>query len=839
MCYPITEQVHKPMDIFNIALTEPLPPSVVYPLSAARSVVYNEARNGNWNSNIKFATLNTTTFSALHVELEKLEKPREDLPSVDTLISTLQNCRESQNLACAKCVHVVVCDYGLETLNALGNCFILTFLECGSLHDAQQVFDRLVHQDESSCTSLMHGYIESEKWQQALHLFEKMREDFEDTNSPVFVVLLKACAHQNWVKRGQELHTEIAKEELERDLKVGTALVDMYAKCGALAEAQDVFDNIEDRDVVLWTALIGGYAEHGFSEEALGCLERMQEEGVPVNSFTYVCSLKACGGIGDMARGLKLHAEISKDGLEENFHVCSTLVDMYAEFGLLVEARRVLDKLPVRNVVGWNALITGYVEHGLNEEVLECLEQMQAEGVSPNAITHVCSLKACSTIGAIEKGREIHASVNKMGLERDVYLGSILVDMYATCGSLEEAHNVFSQLPFQDVVSWTALIRGYIGQGLGKEAFNCLEQMQVEGIPPNAVTFVCSLKACSSQRSIEKGRELHFEIVKEGFEKDSFVGNTLVDMYAKCGWLTEAVEVFDELLVRTVVSWNSVIASYMEYGFFEEALLCFEQMESEHMSPDAVTYVCCLKACGSIGAMERGRKLHMKLIKEGFERDPYLCSTLVDMYTRGTTDLSFHSNKLTAQESLIMVLANAVIDMYGKCGSMIDSQKVFDATPLRDLLTWSALVNGYSRQGECKLVFSLFERMSREGIEPDGIIFLSLLNVCSHVGLMDKSQKYFDMMTKYGIPKTIEHHNCIIDLFGRAGILDRAMLVLEHMPFQPDFVSWSTMLCACRRWGTVELGRQAFEYAARNRQSNATAFILMSNMYAAVQMCEE
>eukprot|EP00250_Pteridium_aquilinum_P016131 c22959_g2_i1 orf=717-2639(+) len=638
MCYLVTEQVHKPMDIFNVALAESLP-SVVNPLSAG-SLAYKETCNGAWNPSVKLETSNMPPLLDLHMEINKTEvlalsKPRNELPSVDTLIGTLQKSRESQSLASAKRVHVVVCEYGLEAFSALGNYFILAFLECGSVYDAQQVFDRLVQQDELSCTSLMHGYIESEEWQKALTLFEKMRRDFEVTNPPIFVVLLKACAHQKWVKRGQELHTEIAKEELERVLKVGTALVDMYAKCGALAEAQDAFDNLVDRDVVLWTALIGGYAEHGFGEEALSCLDRMQVEGVPMNTFTYVCSLKACGGVGDITRGLKLHVEISKDGLEGNVHVCSTLVDMYAEFGLLVEARRVLNKLPVRHVVSWNALITGYVEHGLNQEALECLEEMQAEGLSPNAITHVCSLKACSSLGAIDMGRAIHATINKMGLQRDVYLGSILVDMYATCGLLEDARDVFSQLPFRDVVSWTALIRGYIGQGLGKEAFQCLEQMQVEGIPPNAVTYICSLKACSNQGSIEKGRELHFEIAKEGFEKDPFVSNTLVDMYAKCGLVGKAHEVFKELPVRSLVSWNVLISGYVQHVCSVEALVCFEHMQHEGHCPDRVTFLSMLKACGSMGAVDNGQEMHSAIVKTGsLETDFVVGTALIDMYAK-------------------------------------------------------------------------------------------------------------------------------------------------------------------------------------------------------------
>ncbi|KAH7441169.1 hypothetical protein KP509_03G027500 [Ceratopteris richardii] len=719
----------------------------------------------------------------------------------------------------------------------MGNHLILTFIDCGSLQDARQVFDRLPVQDELTCTSLMYACMDSKQWHQALLLFEKMRTDFEVRSPPLFVVLLKACAQRRWFQQGKELHLEVVKEELERELQVGTALLDMYAKCGAVAEARDVFDELWDRDVVSWTALIGGYTEHGFYEEALGSLDRMKRDGIPINAVTYVCSLKACGCSGEVARGLKLHAELSMDGLEKNFYVCSSLVDMYAGFGLLENARRVLNKMHVRDTTSWNALITSYVEHGLFEESLECMEQMQADAVSPDAITYVCILKACNSLQYTGKGQEIHAIIYKMGYEKDVYLGSVLVDMYTSCGSFEEALYVFHKLPYKDVVSWTALVRGYIKQGLDEEAFHCLEQMQFDGVPPNGVTYACSLKACTGENSIMKVRQLHVQLVEDGFEHDTFVGNTLLDIYAKSGLILEALDVFDELQSRSIVSWNSIISAYVDRGYFDEALLCLEQMESERIYPDAITYACCFKACGSIGAMEKGRQLHIKIIKEGFESDPHLSSFLVDMHIYETVDDL--RNDCPAQESVAIVLANAVIDMYGRCGSMIDSQIVFDDTPVKDILTWTALVSGYSRTGDFEVVFLLLERMEKESIKPDSVIFLGLLNVCSHLGLIDACQKYFNIMDTYGIQRTIEHYNCMIDLYCRAGMFEKAMQMLAQMPFEPDFTSWNTMLYACQRWGPIITGKQAFGCATNVGEDGVGWFILMSNIYAASQFYEE
>ena len=269
-------------------------------------------------------------------------------------------------------------------------------------------------------------------------------------NAITYVCILKACSSIGDSNKGQEIHTEIEKNGLlEINLLLCNALLDMYAKCGLLTKAQKVFDRIPVRDVVSWTSIIAGYTDHGHGEEAINAFELMYMEGVCPDVVTFLCVLKACGHIRDMVKGEEVHAKIESRGfLDINIIVGNTLVDMYVKCGSLTRAQEVFDGLHDRNLVSWNALISGHAELGKAEEAIKCFERMQLDGVSPDGITFVCILKACSSLGATSKGIEIHVEIERQGLiERDILVGSTLVDMYARCGSLVKAHQVFDKLP--------------------------------------------------------------------------------------------------------------------------------------------------------------------------------------------------------------------------------------------------------------------------------------------------------------------------------------------------------------------------------------------------------
>jgi pentatricopeptide repeat protein len=566
-----------------------------------------------------------------------------------------------------------------------------------------------------------------------------------------------------------------------------------------------MFDQMPIHDTVSWNALISGYTQREQGEEAVKYYENMLRDSLPPDEITCVCILKACGCVGTDKKGKQIHAKIVNEGwLERNVLVGTALIDMYSKCGALQNAHEVFNQLHQWNIVTWNALMVGYVQHGHGGEAWSCFDRMQNQSMSPNAETFVCILRACGSIGAIRSGKCIHAGiVGDRCLERNILVGNQLIDMYGKCGALAEAIELFEQLPARDVVTWTALIAGYAQHGYDDEAINCFRLMEENGFSPNEFTFVCVLKACSSLRAVDKGEAIYHKVQKASLlEKNVLVGTSLVDMYAKHGDLTRAQEIFGQLQVKNLVTWNALISGYVQHGHYEEALEHFDQMQRQ-FSPNSVTFLCILKACSNMGLIEKGIEIHRKVCEEGFLRNDIL-------------------------------IGNATVDMYGKCGAPTKAQEVFDDLPDQDVVSWNALISGYAQLGEDIIVMLLFDKMVGEGIKPDKVTFTIVLTTCSHSGLVDKGQMYFQMMqTYFDVVPTFEHYTCMVDLYSRAMQFDVAMTLIRELPAMGCLPMWTALMSACQKWGHVILGKLIFEHAIGLSEDNAGAYVCMSNIYAA------
>jgi pentatricopeptide repeat protein len=524
----------------------------------------------------------------------------------------------------------------------------------------------------------------------------------------------------------------------------------------------------------------------------------MQYKAIPWNCFTIVCSLKACSIMGAGLKGSEIHMEVVCGGYEMDLLIANMLIDMYAKCGLLAMAEEVFEKVPVRNVVSWTTLMTGFSENGYFEKGFNFLEQMQDEKVPLNIVTYLCSLKICVGIGSKSKGQEMHSEISKKGLEGKAFVGSSLVDMYAKCNSLMEAQFVFDGLPSQTVVAWNALIGGYVEHGHCFTALDHLRAMQEEGVSGDALTLACSLKACGKSGG---ATGVHMEIVKKGFERDSLVENVLVDMYARCGSLEEARQVFDEALVRDIVSWNALVAGHVEHGCAEDVRGYVKEMQQIGVLFNVVTFICCLKACATIGDASAGYELHCACTKRGLEGE--------------------------------LPVGNALIDMYANFGLLPESWDVFDGLgAARDAISWNALAAGFAQIGESENVLRVLIKMLEEGFEPDAVTFTSVLNACSHAGLMEEGQAAFELIGDRGLRPSRDHYTCVVDLLGRAGCIESAMKMIEEMPFCPSLLQWHTVLAACRKWGDADCGRHAFEHALCLDESNPSAYVYMSNICA-------
>ena len=374
-------------------------------------------------------------------------------------------------------------------------------------------------------------------------------------------------------------------------------------------------------------------------------------------------------------------------------------------------------------------------------------------------------LKSCAKARDLCRGNRLHDTIlNKGLLQNSPYVGSALISMYAKCGALKKAHRLLEELPFRDVVTWSALISAYAQQGYGDYALDCFERMQIEGLSPDCITFTCVLKACSGSGVIEKGKQVHNEVIIKGLEKEYVsLGNGLLDMYAKCGALTEAKQVLDKLRNRDIVSWNALISGYVQQGRGKDAMACFEDMQRDGLSPDPITFTCILKACGSIGAIDKGKQIHEEIVRKG----------------------------LLGNDTMV---GNALVDMYARFGTLPKAKEVLDELLVRDIVSWSMLIDGYTQHGHGEEALKCYEEMQKEGLSPNVVTFTCLLKASGSTGAIDKGKAIHEEIVSKGLlDKDIVLGNALADMYAKCGELSNAEQVLSELPVR-DTASWNVLI---------------------------------------------
>ncbi|CAN1252283.1 Pentatricopeptide repeat-containing protein At2g27610 [Linum perenne] len=327
------------------------------------------------------------------------------------------------------------------------------------------------------------------------------------------------------------------------------------------------------------------------------------------------------------------------------------------------------------------------------------------------------------------------------------------------------------------------------------------------GFPVDGSTFSCVLKACAYSLHQSLGVQIHGFCTKHGVLEDVSVGTSTVDMYFKndrvAGMIDNARAVFDRIIDRTPVSWNSMVAGYVTNGLYSEAVEMFQLMRLAGVKPTNLTYAALIKLCTLVKDLAFVQELHCLVVKSGFELD---------------------------QNVRISLMVG-----YSKCKMMDDAFEMFSGANERerDLVSWNSMISGYAQHGDVEKALEVFKEMQILGMEMDGVTFISVISACTHGGLIDEGRRYFDEMVKeHRIEPTMEHYSCLVDLYGRAGQLEKAMEVINSMPFPPSATVWRTILGASRVHRNLELGELAAEKLIELQPGDSAAYVLLANMHA-------
>ncbi|KAL1363282.1 hypothetical protein HN51_011503 [Arachis hypogaea] len=417
-----------------------------------------------------------------------------------------------------------------------------------------------------------------------------------------FPPLLKAVSRASALNQGLEIHGFASKLGFDADPFIQTGLIGMYAACGRIVDARLLFDKMSHRDVVAWNIMFDGYCQNGGYDRVLELYEVMKSSGVEPDGVIFCTVLSACGHAGNLSYGKAIHELIRKRDLVLDSHLQRALINMYAncgamdlarklydefstkhlvvstamlsgyaKLGMVKEARMIFDEMIEKDLVCWSAMISGYAESDQPHEALKLFDEMQLHRIVPDQITMLSVISACAHVGALEKAKWVHTYVDKNGFGRALSVNNALIDMYAKCGSLDRAREVFENMPRKNVISWSSMINAFAMHGDAHSAINLFHRMKVEHVTPNGVTFIGVLYACSHAGLVEEGQNFFSSMIDEhGISPKLEHYGCMIDLYCRANLLRKAIEVIETMpFAPNVIIWGSLMSACQVHGEVE------------------------------------------------------------------------------------------------------------------------------------------------------------------------------------------------------------------------------------------------------------------------------
>ncbi|XP_021750823.1 pentatricopeptide repeat-containing protein At3g58590 [Chenopodium quinoa] len=522
-----------------------------------------------------------------------------------------------------------------------GTALIGMFGRHGCIDKAVRVFEDMPHKSLVTWNSVIsllgyHGFME-----ESMLLFREMMRASYKLSEGSIVGLLSGFTGEKPQELGQQVHSLVIKTGLTHEVSTSNSLLNMCVKCMNFSLAVKMFEEMPFRDVVTYNTLIGPLARSDSPGRGLELLCHMLCEGILPNKTTYVGAINCSANLRIQLCGDYVHSKVIKNSMKNYVSVGSALVDFYGKCDMLVCARRCFDEICDRNVVSWNSLIAAVTSKSQSSS-LSLFQEMFQFGYCPNEFTFSAVLK----VSSVFELQQVHCLIIRTGYLQHEYVFSSLITSYAKNGLISDAlliansaetpipvvssnviaaaysrkgesdksMEILSKLDEPDIISWNILVSTCSHNGYHTEAFEVLKHMLELQIYPDNYTIVSVLCSCTSLRCLAFGISIHGLLIKSNFERcDTFVCNTLIDMYAKCGCVEDSVKVFDATQDKNLITWTTIISALGHHGFVLQALERFKEMELLGIKPDTVSFVAVLSACRHGGLVEEGMALFSRM----------------------------------------------------------------------------------------------------------------------------------------------------------------------------------------------------------------------------------
>ncbi|RDX99378.1 Pentatricopeptide repeat-containing protein DOT4, chloroplastic, partial [Mucuna pruriens] len=622
--------------------------------------------------------------------------------------------------------------------------------------------------------------------------------------------IFSSLLHQfsNTLIHVKSIHAQIIKNWVSTQNFLAAKLIRAYSNLGFLHPARKVFDQCPLPETTVCNAMMAGFLRNQQHVEVPKLFKMMKSCDIEIDSYTCIFALKACTSLLDDEIGM----DIVKTAVGRGFHlhpyVGSSMVNFLVKCGYLDDARKVFDGMPEKDVVCWNSIIGGYVREGIFKESIRMFLEMVGCGVRPSPVTMVSLLKACGESGLKKLGTCAHGCVVVLSMGNDVFVLTSLVDMYSNLGDTDSAALVFNSMCNRSLISWNAMISGYVQNGLIPESFALFRRLVESGSGFDSGTLVSLIRGCSQTSDLENGRILHACIIRKGLESNIVLSTSIVDMYSKCGSIKQATIVFGRMGKKNVITWTAMLVGLSQNGYAEDALKLFCQMQEENVAANSVTLVSLVHCCAHLGSLKKGRSVHAHLIRHGYAFDA--------------------------------VNMSALIDMYAKCGKIYSAEKLFNnGFHLKDVILCNSMIMGYGMHGHGRYALGVYGRMIEERLKPNQTTFVSLLTACSHSGFVEEGKALFHCMERdHNIKPQDKHYACLVDLLSRSGRLEEADALVKQMPFQPSTDVLEALLSGCRTHKNINMGIQIADRLISLDYLNSGIYVMLSNIYAEARRWE-
>ncbi|KAL7110319.1 hypothetical protein ACP275_05G017600 [Erythranthe tilingii] len=576
--------------------------------------------------------------------------------------------------------------------------------------------------------------------------------------------------------------------------------IDYLTKHGSLDSAVKLFDEMTNRDSITWNIMISGYYRRGFPKHSLSLYSEMVSQGISENPSTFSTVLSMCSCARFFEQGLVVHSRAVVLGLSTNTYICSAVIDLYLRMGLVDIALRLLSTLQDRNLATWNLVFRGLCEMGRSKEMLCVYNYMKSDDLEPNGLTFCYLIWGCGYERFLDQGMQLHGCVIKKGLvNSNLFVANALVDFYSACGIFTDTRKSFEVIPTEDVISWNSMVSVCAANGYSFEALEFFHRMHFWDKKPSACSFLAFLKLSSATKDVSFGKQIHCCVLKLCLQS-VLIQSALIDMYGECGDIESSVGVFNGVSQRTLECCNSLMTSLLRFGLTEDVIDLFGLMVDEKIGYNEVSLSSTLKAI-SFPLSSSCPLLHSCTVKSGFESDN--------------------------------AVACSLIGAYSKSGEIEFSRQIFDELPSPNVFCFTSIISALARNGMGKECLEMLDGMFRNDLKPDRVTFLSVLMGCNHSGLVEEARLLFhSMQTRFGVYPDRQHYSCMVDLLGRAGLLEEAEELVKDTPWEGDSVIWSSVLRSCRVHQNERVGKRAAEILMGLETDNPSGLFQALNFYS-------